>query len=57
MKYIDVTPTWEGILPTLLVIYRDGTTVEARQTAMKELERMAKLADAYVAEMKGRVPA
>ena len=50
-QYIDMTPTWEGILPYLLVIMRDGT-FSAQQTARQELTRMAKMADAYAATQK-----
>ena len=50
-QYIDMTPTWEGLLPYLLVIMRDGT-FSAQQTARKELTRMAKLADLYVESQK-----
>lgn len=49
--FIDVTPTWEEILPTLLTIHRDGNAAGQR-AAIEELTRMAKLADAYVAERK-----
>lgn len=47
MKTIDVTPTWEGILPTLLVLLENGNS-KGRETARAELKRMAKLADCYV---------
>jgi hypothetical protein len=51
MKTIDLTPTWEGILPALLAIIQNGKT-EGRAIALAELRRMAQLADAYVAERK-----
>ena len=47
-QYIDMTPTWEGILPYLLTIMRDGNFV-SQKLARKELTRMAKMADAYAA--------
>lgn len=50
MRYIDVTPTWEGVLPALLAVFGDAETAEARRTAGEELRRMARLADSYVAE-------
>lgn len=46
VQYIDMTPSWEGILPYLLTIMRDGT-MEGRRMAREELQRMAKLADRY----------
>jgi hypothetical protein len=48
VKTIDLTPSWEGILPLLLAVYSNGETVEAKQTAYAELSRMARLADKYV---------
>ena len=47
-EYIDVTPTWAGILPLLLAGAENGV-----QSAREELLRMARLADAYVAAKKG----
>lgn len=54
IKTIDITPTWEEILPALLAILTEGTTREGREHATKELTRMAKIADAHVAEAKAR---
>lgn len=51
MKTIDITPTWRGVLPILLAAYADGTD-EGRRNAVIELQRMADLADRYVAEHK-----
>lgn len=42
---IDITPTWEGLLPLLLRVHEHGTTQRARSDAFDELARMAKLAD------------
>jgi len=47
---IDVTPTWAGLLPTLLAVHENAMTVDAKRTAFAELRRMAELADAYAAE-------
>jgi hypothetical protein len=49
MTTIDLTPTWEQILPTLLVLFKDGNA-KGRAAVTEELTRMAKLADLYVAE-------
>ena len=46
-RYIDVTPTWEAILPVLVTILEDGTE-KGKRAATSELQRMAKLADRYV---------
>jgi hypothetical protein len=45
---MDITPTWEAILPTLLDCYTSKMT--SREDVLEELQRMAKLADLYVAE-------
>lgn len=46
-QYIDVTPSWEGILPYLITIMQDGS-YEGQKLAREELHRMAHLADAAV---------
>lgn len=48
---IDLTPTWEEILSTLLVLIENGDA-KGRATARAELTRMAKLADLFVASQK-----
>lgn len=53
VRTIDLTPTWSGILPGLLEVIENGDSFAARDTARAELRRMARLADAYVAEHKG----
>lgn len=45
--YVDLTPTWQGLLPLYLTAFADGTP-SAQSAARTELERMARLADAYV---------
>jgi hypothetical protein len=50
--YIDITPTWEGLLPALLAIFESGE----KQYAWTELERMARAADAAVAMNKATKP-
>lgn len=51
IQTINLTPTWEGILPGLLAALTDGGP-EGQQIAREELTRMAKIADAYVAKLK-----
>lgn len=48
---IDITPTWEAVLPIYMdaLEYGQGPGVFA---AREELRRMAKLADLYVASQK-----
>lgn len=48
VEYIDMTPTWEGILPILLDRVVHGN-FNAKDLASTELRRMARLADKYVA--------
>lgn len=52
METIDITPTWSGILPALLLTLAQGTD-KGQKIAIEELERMAKLADKYVALKEG----
>lgn len=48
---IDLTPTWSEILPTMLLVQSDATH-EGRAAIRGEFERMAALADKYVAAQK-----
>jgi hypothetical protein len=50
---VDITPSWSGLLPGLILLITDGETPEARKAGADELRRMARLADAYVASAKG----
>jgi hypothetical protein len=51
VETIDLTPTWSGLLPLFLTAMEIGTD-DAKSAARTELERMAKLADAYVESMR-----
>jgi hypothetical protein len=51
-EYIDLTPTWTGLLPGLLAAYAHGTQPATRQLAYDELKRMARAADMAVAAQK-----
>jgi hypothetical protein len=46
-KTVDLTPTWQGILPALLALYQSEFH-KNREIAESELRRMAGLADGYV---------
>jgi hypothetical protein len=50
-EWLDVTPTWQGILPHLLDTYCNGIP-KNREIAEAELIRMAGAADAYNAKCK-----
>ena len=50
MEYIDMTPTWQQILPTLLLLLRNGDA-KGKEEAVKELKRMARVADLAVARL------
>ena len=45
MEYIDMTPTWEGILPVLVQHFNHSDPKD-------ELRKMSQLADKYVLEHK-----
>lgn len=49
---VDATPTWEAVLPIYLMAYENGKN-KGRGAALEELQRMAKLADLYIASRKG----
>jgi hypothetical protein len=51
---IDLTPTWKAVLPIMIAALVDGTD-EGKRLAKIELNRMADLADAYVAEHKENI--
>jgi len=47
MKYVDMTPTWSGILPVYLAVIANNQP-SSRVSAEHELQRMAKMADRLV---------
>ena len=52
IEVIDITPTWSGLLPALIEVAVNGTTIEGRRNAMSALKDMAGTADAYAAMLK-----
>jgi hypothetical protein len=52
---VDLTPTWEEMVQTLLMLLMNGNS-EGRETAQVEIMRMAGLADRYVASTKKPKP-
>lgn len=43
---VDLTPTWRGILPALIMVLENGSN-EGRDLAKDELRRMAHAADQW----------
>ena len=48
---VDLTPTWQGILPALLDLLKSDNP-KSRQLAESELRRMAGLADGYIESLR-----
>lgn len=46
IEVLDLTPTWQGILPALIITLTDGNA-DGRRIAKEELLKMARAADAY----------
>lgn len=51
---IDITPTWEELVPLLVQVAVNGETRKARETAMDELKRLARAVDEMNAEAKAQ---
>lgn len=45
METIDVTPTWEALLPVLVEVAANGTDAKGRKAAMDELKALARAMD------------
>lgn len=54
-RFIDATPTWESILPTIRMVIESTKQPIHREAMWSEIERMAKLADLYVASQRNPV--
>ena len=50
--YINITPTWESLMPALIAALQNGTH-EGQQIAQEELTRLARAVDAQNARNKG----
>ena len=48
VETVEMAPSWEELLPLFLEAAKNGS-----KPALQELQRMAKIADAYVASRKG----
>lgn len=54
VETVDVTPTWAGLLPALLMVLDNPkASRESRQIIAEELARMADAADKYNAIARG----
>lgn len=51
-KTIDITPTWSGLLRSFLLVLETTDKQDVRDEIMRELTRMASLADKFVAAEK-----
>ena len=45
MEHIELVPSWEAIIPVLVHVANNGTTVQGRTDAMNELKRLARTVD------------
>jgi hypothetical protein len=53
MRTVDITPTWEAVLPAMLaVITNEHASMASRRLVAEELLRMARLADLHKEPMK-----
>ena len=48
VKYFDLTPTWEGLMPALIAAAANNS-----QAAIQELTRLARTVDQMNAKLKG----
>lgn len=54
MKTIDITPTWQGLMPALIrVLQNPRASADAHKQCEEELMRLAKFADDHNAKNKG----
>lgn len=51
-QYIDVTPTWESILPTMRLIIEHHENEDSREAMWKDLANMARAADRWNAHVR-----
>lgn len=53
-KTIDITPTWEAIMPVLIDILKNNNSTEsAKSEAASEIMRLARNMDKVIKEKKG----
>ena len=49
---VDMTPTWEGLMPGLLHVVANGSTAKGREAARDEIMRLARNMDRMIADQK-----
>ena len=47
LEVIDCTPTWEQILPAMLLIMRDSTSKKDKLAVIDDFKKMAQAADKW----------
>jgi hypothetical protein len=52
MKTIDMTPTWEGLVPALIHILQHSESESSKRNIADELTKMARAADLWNAHCK-----
>lgn len=48
---IDLTPTWESLMPMLVHVAANGSTKEGREEAAGQLLRLARIVDQHIAKL------
>lgn len=51
MQTIDITPTWQGLVPVLVHILQHSESASSRRDITEELTKMAKAADLWNAHL------
>lgn len=51
-KFIDITPTWRGLLPLLVETAVNGNSADGRRASMTELGRLCDIADGEIERQK-----
>lgn len=54
-NYVDVTPSWVSMVPVFRTVVENTEQPIHREAMWSEIERMAKLADLYVATSRNPV--
>lgn len=52
-EYVDITPTWEGLMPALFRVLESGS-IEAKGSVRAELLKLARFADKSREERKAK---
>lgn len=52
IRYVDITPTWEDILPVMLMVLENASDPDAQRKIRDEFRRMAEAADKWNATVR-----